>query len=53
MLFDLLVEAAFDLEVLDDSFDDQVTVLQFRQVVIEITHGDQRRTVGSKEGGRL
>ena len=41
LLLDLFVEAAFDFEILDYRFDYQVAVFQFRQIVFEVSHGNQ------------
>ena len=43
MLFDALEELALDVEVLDDGLDDQVAVLEPRQVVLEVADRDERR----------
>src|SRR5438105_15602805 len=51
MLLDLFVQAAFDFEILDYRFDDQVAVFQFRQIVFEVSYGNQRSKIGSEEGG--
>ncbi len=47
----LLVEAAFDFEILDDGFDDQVAVFEFRQIVFKVSDSDERGAIGGKEGG--
>ena len=41
MLFDSFIERAFDVEVLHDCFDDQVAVLDLREIVIKISYGDE------------
>ena len=41
--FNSLVQTSFDFEVLDDRFDDQIAVFEFRQVVFEIADADERR----------
>ena len=51
MLLDLLVQALFDFQVLDDRFDDQVAVFQTRQIVIEVPDAHQRSEVAGEEGG--
>ena len=39
MLFDAFVERAFDVEVLDDRFDNQIAVFEFREIVVEVADG--------------
>ena len=53
LLLDLLVQAAFDFEVLDDCFDDQIAIFQLRQVVFKVSYADERSEIGSEEGRRL
>jgi hypothetical protein len=50
---DLGEEAPLDVQVLDDGLDDQVTLLEFAQVVLEVAGGDQAGHVGIEEGRRL
>ena len=42
MLLDAFVQAAFDLEILDDGFDDQIAVFQLGEVVFEVTDRYER-----------
>src|SRR2546427_12723042 len=50
MLFDFFIKASLDLRILDDSFNDQIAVLQLRQIVFEVSHSDERSKIGSEEG---
>ena len=38
----LFVQAAFDVGILDDGFDDQIAVFEFCQVVFEVADCDER-----------
>ncbi len=53
MLFDFLVEAAFDVEILDDCFEDQVTVFELRQIVFKVSHRNESSAIGGEEGRGL
>jgi len=50
---DLLEQAALDVEVLDNSFDDPVDVGEFLEIVFKIADGDELCQRGLEEGGRL
>ena len=41
-LFDALVEFPFDVQILNDRLDDEVTIFQLRQIVLEIADRDER-----------
>ena len=45
MLLDSFVQAAFDLRILDDGFDDQIAVFEFCQIVFEVPDGDERSAI--------
>jgi hypothetical protein len=47
-----LVEASLDVQVFNDRFDDQIAVFEFREVVVEVSDGDERRRSG-EERSRL
>ena len=49
MLLNFFEKAAFDFKILDDCFNDQVAVFQLRQVVFEVSDGDEGSAIGSKE----
>ena len=50
MLLNFFIKAALDLEVLDDSFDNQIAVFQLRQMVFEVSHSYEGSEVSSEEG---
>ncbi len=49
MLFNLFVKLALDCQILDDGFDDQITVFQLRQVVFKVSYADERGEISSEE----
>lgn len=53
MLLDFFVERAFDVEVFDDGFDDQIAILDLIEVIIEVSYADERGVVRRKERSRL
>ena len=53
MRFDALVEAAFDVEVFDDGFDNPVAIFQLRQIVVEIANGHEGSKFRRHERGGL
>ena len=53
MLLDSFVKAPFDFQILDDRFDDQVAVFQFREIVFEVSDGDEGSEISDKKGGGL
>ena len=53
MLLDSFVKVAFDFEVLDDCFDDQIAVFQFREIVFEVSDADERGVSGVKNAAGL
>ena len=52
-LFDLAQQAALDLEVFDDGFDDPVDIGELVEIVFEVADGDQARERWLEEGGGL
>ena len=52
-LLDLAQQAALDLEIFDDGFDDPVDIGELVEIVLEVADGDQARERGLKESGGL
>ena len=40
-MFDAFEERALDVEVFDNRFDDQIAIFEIREVVVEVTDGDE------------
>ena len=53
MLFHFFIQAAFDVEVFDDSFDNQIAVFELRQIVFKVSDRDECSTLRSEEGRRF
>ena len=53
MLFNFLVQAPLDVEIFYDRFNNQIAVLEFLEVVLEISDGYQTGLFGSEQCGRL
>jgi len=53
MLLNFFVKAAFDFKILDDCFNDQVAVFQLREVVFEVSDGDEGSALGGKDAAGL
>ena len=51
--FDLAQQAALDLQVFDDGFDDPVDLGELLEIVLKVADGDQARERGLEEGGGL